>query len=131
MTFPIPKINILGLNKNELQLIEKMFLKQLDEHHLFGDEKLLLEKIQAHQKVSQCILYVIECKNGKLYTGITSDMERRYEEHKSGRGAKFTRVYGVKELLYCKVYNSRSLAMRAEKEMKKLSHWKKLERISQ
>lgn len=37
-------------------------------------------------------VYLLECQNGKIYTGITTDVNRRFDEHLSGTGAKFTRA---------------------------------------
>ena len=41
-------------------------------------------------------VYILECEDGTLYTGITTDLERRLEEHKAGKGGAYTRAHKVK-----------------------------------
>ncbi|KKN58871.1 hypothetical protein LCGC14_0547780 [marine sediment metagenome] len=70
-------------------------------------------------------VYILTCKNKKgkysFYTGYTNDVPRRLKEHKSGRGAIYTRN---KEVHFSAAYEypTRSLAMSREKQIKKLSH---------
>jgi len=45
-------------------------------------------------------VYIIQCKDNKLYTGITNDLERRVGEHNSGQGASFTRSRKPVKLVY-------------------------------
>ncbi len=72
-------------------------------------------------------VYFLEMKNGKIYVGSTSDLDRRVREHTEGKGAKTTRGFGVSRLLYAEVLDSKSSAMKRECELKKWSHAKKLE----
>lgn len=75
-------------------------------------------------------LYIIACKDKTLYTGITTDLERRVLEHNSSKkGAKYTSSRRPVELVYSKKYKTRSLAQIAEAKMKKLSRAAKLELI--
>lgn len=74
-------------------------------------------------------LYVLNCKGNKLYTGITLDLARRYEEHLSGKGAAFTRSNPPLELLAAKTYPCRSSATKAEIAFKKLTKKEKLAAI--
>ena len=69
-------------------------------------------------------LYILECKDGTLYTGITTDIERRlYEHNNTKRGAKYTATRRpVKLLGHYRVGNSRSAALSEECVVKKLSH---------
>ena len=76
--------------------------------------------------VSIYYVYIIECKDKTLYTGITTDIARRLKEHKEGRGAHYTRVHGVKKLLYSEKAKNRSLASKREMSIKKVSREKKL-----
>ena len=55
-------------------------------------------------------VYILECENDKLYTGITTDVERRFREHLSGRGAKFTRMHRPIQIVYCQEFEDRSSA---------------------
>ncbi|PJE74036.1 MAG: endonuclease [Candidatus Taylorbacteria bacterium CG10_big_fil_rev_8_21_14_0_10_41_48] len=74
-------------------------------------------------------VYIIKCKDKSLYTGITTDVERRLAEHREGRGARYTRVRGVLRVVYTERYNNRSLASKREIEIKKLSRAEKLNLI--
>jgi len=69
---------------------------------------------------------MIECANGHLYTGITTDVERRVKQHKSGNGARFTKLNGVKELVYKEKRSSRPTALKREAEIKRWPRLKKL-----
>jgi putative endonuclease len=72
---------------------------------------------------------MIRCKDGRLYTGMTSDILRRFFEHKSGKGAKFTRNFGVDKLLYAEAHLTRSQAMVRESAIKAYPKAKKLSLI--
>lgn len=76
-------------------------------------------------------LYILKCADGTLYTGITTDLERRLEEHNAGKtGARYTRTRRPVQLMYSKPYDDRSKASRAEAQMKKLSRDEKLALVS-
>lgn len=75
------------------------------------------------------ILYLIECQRGSssvYYTGITTDLERRFKEHSTGTGARFTRANRPVRILVTREYPDRSAASRAEAELKKLPRNQKL-----
>jgi putative endonuclease len=74
-------------------------------------------------------VYIIECKDSKLYTGITNDLNRRLKEHNSGNGGRFTRFRKPVKLVYCQETIDKSGALRREIEIKKLSRSEKLELI--
>lgn len=65
-------------------------------------------------------LYLIECRNGAVYTGITTDVAARYRAHAEGRGAKYTRANPPLRLLAQRQYLNRSLAAKAEQAIKRL-----------
>ena len=65
-------------------------------------------------------LYILRCGDGSLYTGITTDVERRLETHRSGKGAKYTRGRGPLELVYREECGDHSAALKRELEIKKL-----------
>lgn len=76
-------------------------------------------------------VYIIRAENGKLYTGITVDMERRFNEHQTGKkGAKFFRSTTPVEIVYQEKKADRSLASKREAAIKKLSRKKKEELIA-
>jgi putative endonuclease len=72
-------------------------------------------------------LYILDC-DGRLYTGITTDPERRLQEHRAGRSraARFTRGATSVELRYAVAVGERSLALRAEYRLKRLPRSEKL-----
>jgi putative endonuclease len=71
-------------------------------------------------------LYIIEAENGKLYTGITKNLKRRLEQHKSLKGAKFFRTTAPKVVRYLKKNLLHSYALKLEYQVKKLSKVDKL-----
>lgn len=70
-------------------------------------------------------VYILQSGDGKYYTGYTTDLNRRMEAHKSGKGAKFTRAFGFRKLLYHEVHPTRSAALKREAQLKKLSRSEK------
>lgn len=66
-------------------------------------------------------LYLIECTDGSLYTGIAVDVEKRYSLHVSGKGAKYTRSHPPRRLAAIIACDDRGAASRAEHQIKKLS----------
>jgi len=65
-------------------------------------------------------IYLIRCKGGQLYTGITTDVQRRLAEHQSGKGAKYLRGRGPLQLVFQQSVGSRSDALKMEAAFKKL-----------
>ncbi|WP_199268717.1 GIY-YIG nuclease family protein [Cognatiluteimonas profundi] len=66
-------------------------------------------------------VYIIECTDGSLYTGIATDVERRYAEHVAGTGARYTRSRPPSRLLARFEHPDRSSASRAEYAIKQLT----------
>lgn len=75
--------------------------------------------------------YIIRCKDDTLYTGYTSDIKRRVDEHKRGINCKYTRAKGFKNLEVYFVTNTKSKAMKLESYIKKLTKKNKNEIIEQ
>lgn len=71
-------------------------------------------------------VYILECADGTLYTGITTDLERRLKEHQTKHGAKYTKARGATKLVYTEAVESRSAACLREAEMKSLTRQEKL-----
>jgi putative endonuclease len=71
------------------------------------------------------VVYVLECADGSLYTGYTTDLDRRVAEHDAGEGAKYTRGRAPVELRYQESYDSKSAAMSREYQIKQLSRVQK------
>ena len=74
-------------------------------------------------------LYLLECEDGSLYTGITTDVDRRFTEHLDGKGARYTRSHPPRRLLASAPVGSRSDALKAELALKALPRVKKLTAI--
>ena len=64
-----------------------------------------------------------------MYTGSTNDLEKRFEKHKSGKGAKYTRSHKPERIVFFKKYAKKIVALRKEREIKNLTHRGKLEFI--
>jgi len=76
-------------------------------------------------------MYVVECADSTLYTGITTDIERRLNEHNmSAKGAKYTRSRRPVKLIYHETFTDRSEASKAEAKFKKLKRKVKLDIIN-
>ena len=76
-------------------------------------------------------LYVVHCYDNTLYTGITTNLKRRTNEHNTSlRGSKYTRTRRPVRLVYWKVFENRSRAQKAEYKFKKLTRQQKNEVIS-
>jgi len=71
-------------------------------------------------------VYIIECKDGKLYTGITNDLTHRINSHNSGNGGRFTKYRTPVKLRYSEDYPSKSEALKREAAIKRLPRKKKL-----
>jgi len=74
-------------------------------------------------------VYLLQCRDGSLYTGITTDIERRFSEHKEGRGGHYTRSKKATKLLYVERCGSKNRALKREAEIKGWRREKKLNLI--
>lgn len=72
------------------------------------------------------IVYILECADGTLYTGITNHLEARLKAHSSGKGAKYTKGRGPFKVLYSEEHATQSLALKREAFIKKLKRSHKL-----
>ena len=75
-------------------------------------------------------VYILKCCDGTLYCGYTNDVEKRFETHQSGKGAKYTRGRLPLELVYTEEFETKSEAMKRECAIKKLTRTKKMELIN-
>ena len=75
------------------------------------------------------IVYILRCGDGSLYTGITTDLERRVAVHNSGKGAKYTRSRLPVTPVYWETVPDKSTALRRELAIKKRTREEKLELI--
>jgi len=88
-----------------------------------------LEVIKDNKSNNLHYIYVVECSDGSFYTGYTTDVERRLEEHNAGQGAKYTRGRLPVKLRHQESFKNRSLAQKREYEIKQLPRSKKEELI--
>jgi putative endonuclease len=65
-------------------------------------------------------VYLIECQDGSLYTGVAVDVDKRYAEHAAGKGARYTRSHPPRRLLARFEHPDRSSALKAEYAIKQL-----------
>jgi putative endonuclease len=71
-------------------------------------------------------VYIIKCVDGSLYTGSTNNLEKRFEKHKTGKASKYTRSHKPEKIVFFKKYTSKIVALRKEREIKKLTRKEKL-----
>ena len=71
-------------------------------------------------------VYILQCADGTLYTGITNDLARRVAEHESGTGAKYTKGRGPLQLVYQESCEDRGIASKRENKIKALDRKAKL-----
>jgi len=71
-------------------------------------------------------LYLLECRDGSYYTGITNNLDKRMKKHRKGNGSKYVKARGFKKLLRSKKCNNKSEALKCEYEVKQLPKFEKL-----
>ena len=74
---------------------------------------------------SWCV-YLLECENGDLYTGVTTDLKRRFRQHAGGMGGRFTRANRPVQVVYREVCGTQSQAKRREAQIKAWTRRQKL-----
>ena len=84
----------------------------------------------GNQKSRECYCYMVECADGTLYTGWTTDLRRRVAAHNAGRGSRYTRMHRPVKLVYFEHLPNRSEAMRREAQIKRMKRSAKLAQIS-
>lgn len=87
------------------------------------------KKKTANSRLSEkarYFVYILLCGDGSLYTGITNNLERRFEAHKNGKGGHYTRSREVVKFVYTEEQPNRSLASKREAEIKSWSKEDKL-----
>ncbi len=78
------------------------------------------------KQVETYYVYVLSCLDGSLYTGITTDLDRRLAEHRAGTASKYTRSRKALSFVHTESVRGRSEALRREAEIKRLPKQKKL-----
>jgi putative endonuclease len=72
-------------------------------------------------------VYILRCEDGSYYTGYSKNLETRVEQHKQGKGALYTRMRKPEKLVHVEEFDTRSEAMKREREIKRLSHGEKMD----
>jgi len=88
-------------------------------------QKIMLsrsKKLSAAATMSQpWYLYLLECQNGRLYSGITTDLAARFDKHRRGKGGMFTRLNPPRRIIAATLFADRAAASKAEYRMKQLT----------
>ncbi|KRG44307.1 nuclease [Stenotrophomonas pictorum JCM 9942] len=77
-------------------------------------------------RTASWFLYLLECRDGSYYAGISTDVEARFQAHRAGKGARYTRAHPPLRILASRPYADRSAASRAEWQIKQLPRERKL-----
>lgn len=80
----------------------------------------------THMTPTPYFVYILECADGTLYTGIATDVERRFAEHAAGKGSRYVKVRGVKRIVYSEQCADKGTALKREIAIKKMSRTEKL-----
>ena len=72
-------------------------------------------------------VYLLQCADGSIYTGITTDVVRRFEEHKNKKGGHYTGAHEARKILYTEEFATRSAALKREAQIKSWPRPKKME----
>ncbi|MDA0264045.1 MAG: GIY-YIG nuclease family protein [Chloroflexi bacterium] len=75
-------------------------------------------------------VYILQCADETLYTGITNDLERRIAAHRSGQGARYTKGRGPLDLVYQEHCDDRGQALKRENQIKSLDRKAKLQLVA-
>jgi putative endonuclease len=89
---------------------------------LAGGEGITNETHSRNEKRTSYFVYMLLCSDGSYYTGYTSNVLSRFERHKKGHGARYTKMRQPKRIVYLQRFATRRAAMRRERQMKTLSH---------
>ncbi len=89
--------------------------------------------MKTRKRAAKWHLYLVRCRDGTIYTGISTDVARRIEEHElgAGKGAKYLRGRGPLEVVFRKVVGARGRALRLERQIKSLRRRDKERLIAQ
>lgn len=82
------------------------------------------------KEVTRNYTYILKCGDGSLCTGWTNDIVARLEQHRSGKGAKYTRGRGPLQLVYLEVHDTKSEAMSREARIKRFTKSEKLKLLT-
>lgn len=81
--------------------------------------------------MDEWFVYLVQCEGGSLYCGIAKDPAKRFKQHASGKGARYTRIYHALALVYQEGPYTHGDALRRERVIKALSRPKKFQLVEQ
>lgn len=96
------------------------------ERYLF---ETLFKQTMTKMILQDWFVYIVECKDKSLYVGITTDIEKRINDHNSGKGCHYTKYRKPVKLLFYEKHKNRSSAVKRELEIKKFNRAKKFDLI--
>ena len=80
-------------------------------------------------RVSRWFVYTVRCRDGSLYTGITTDLARRIKTHNTGQGGAYTRSRKPVRLVFRELQPTRSSALKREAQIKRWSREEKIQKL--
>lgn len=75
-------------------------------------------------------VYILLCADSSLYTGITTNLDKRLKDHLSGKGARYTRSHKPRKIIYTEKFDTRNLALAREYEIKQWSRIQKIQKLN-
>ncbi len=72
------------------------------------------------------VVYILECADHSLYTGVTNNLEKRFSDHQSGKGAKYTKSHKPIQIVYQEEFETHSEALKREIEIKSWTREQKI-----
>ena len=103
---------------------------KIEKHQLETGRDAPENEKPEHASGKRNYTYILRCGDGSLYTGWTTDIDKRLEEHRNGKGAKYTRGRGPLTLVHLEIFDTKSEAMKREACIKRLSRAQKEELIT-
>src|SRR3972149_3538326 len=88
------------------------------------------KKPERRKKSTSYYVYLLLCDDGSYYTGYTNNVAARFERHKKGRGARYTRMRRPKTVVYVEEFKTRGAASKRERQLKALSHKEKYDLVT-
>jgi len=79
--------------------------------------------------VAKWFVYILQCKDKSLYTGITNDITKRFAEHKAGKGSRYVRSRKAVKIVHSEKFPSKSKALKREAYIKRITRQEKLKLI--
>lgn len=75
-------------------------------------------------------VYILLCADSTLYTGITNNLDKRLNDHQSGKGARYTRSHKPLKIIYTEEFKTKNLALKREIEIKSWSRMQKIQKLN-